>query len=740
MVGIRPLLPALLMFALFAPASAAAASTRIIVKREPGLSRAERQDIRQDAGVQLVDTLVLPRTEVVAAQPGDQAQALRDLRADPDVVYAEPDRVVHAFSDPVRIAWALRNYGQNVFGVGMFDADVDAPEAWHQRTVDKLPVTGTGVQVGVVDTGVLETHEDLSGQVAETHDFVGLANGKTGAPDGDGHGTHVAGIIAAKRDNNLGSAGVAPGAKLVALRALDDTGTGSLADIAEAFYYAGDAGIPIVNASLGVVVPSSLTLENAIKPYVDTTLFVFAAGNGGSDGVGDNNDTTHVWPCNAPEPNVLCVGASTNRDGVAGFSNYGAASVDMFAPGVDIASTVPPGVMSGLAPTVKYAYMDGTSMAAPHVAAAAALVHQAAPSLDPAGIKSELMATADAKPAFHGKSVTGGRLNAGLAVAHALAGGTPANTVDTDAVPDAIDECPTENGTAGGCPDADADGYPTAYDNCPGNRNADQSDLDGDDLGDVCDPDIDGDAKANGADNCPRAVNATQADLDKDGIGDACDPDIDNDSRANASDNCPRTANPSQADLDRDKVGDACDPDIDGDGDANAADNCVTTYNPTQADRDRDHKGDACDSDRDGDGRPNTTDRCPDVKAFTATGCPPQDPDHDGRYDAADKCPTEPAATLDGCPLPYLTALTAKGRKRGATITVSTSRAATVQITVQRKRGQGWKRVKARVKVTVGNRVTLKLKRLRKGRYRAVIVLSSTAGRSAPATKRFRVR
>ena len=741
MVGIRPLLSALLMLALLAPAGASAASTtQIIVKRDPGLSRAEQQNIRSDAGVRLVDRLSLPRTEVVSAPAGDAAQALRDLRADPDVAYAEVDRVVHAFDDPVPAAWALRNYGQNIFGIGMYDADIDAPEAWNQITVDHVHVRGAGQQLAVVDTGVLATHEDLNGQIAETRDFVGTANGVAPGPgDGNGHGTHVAGIIAAKRNNGLGSAGVAPDSQIVALRALDASGQGQLSDIAEAFNYAGQQHIPIVNASLGVAVDSSPTLEAAIQPYVATTLFVFAAGNGGTDGVGDDNDTTHVWPCNAPDANVICVGASTNRDAVARFSNYGATSVDMFAPGEAIASTVPPGVMKELAPTDKYAYMDGTSMAAPHVAAAAALVRQAAPpGIDPAGIKDVLMSSVDAKPAFQGKSVSGGRLNAGLAVLNALTT-NPADD-DTDGVPDAIDECLGESGPAAGCADGDADGYPNAHDNCRATSNDDQSDIDKDTVGDACDQDMDGDGDVNVSDNCVRAVNPTQADLDHDGIGDACDPDIDGDTRANGSDNCPRTANPSQADLDKDHVGDACDPDIDGDGDANAADNCARTYNPSQADRDGDRIGDACDGDRDGDGRPNTSDGCPDVKALTATGCPPQDPDHDGRYDSADKCPTEPAATLNGCPLPYVTALTSKVRKRVARIYVSTSRAATVEVVVQRKRGGRWVRVKRRVQASAGNRATLRFTRLRKGSYRAVVVVSSTAGRAAAVTKRFRVR
>jgi subtilisin family serine protease len=736
------------MFALVLPASAGAdePTTEIILKREKGLNAHERADLRQDAGVTLVDTLRLQRTEVVAAPAGEAAKALRELNADPDVVYAEENRLVYAFADPVRAAWALKNYGQDdgtggdVFGTGIYDADVDAVEAWDQNTFDAVPVTGVDQRIAVVDSGVFDTHEDLDGQIAETHDFVGPASGAPGAPDNDGHGTHVAGIIAAKRNNGKGSAGLAPDAQIVALRALDG-GQGSVADVAEALDYAGDAGIPIVNASLGGAGETSDTLNDVIAEHVATTLFVFAAGNGGGDSLGDDNDEHPIWPCDAPQDNVICVGASTNRDTRATFSNYGATSVDLFAPGEAIASTVPPGVIDGFDASVKYAYMDGTSMAAPYVTAAAALVRQADPNLGPVGIKDMLLATVDAKPAFDGISVTGGRLNAGLAVAQALAAGAPPIDADGDGVADAIDECEGVNGTAAGCPEDDSDGLPNDSDNCPADNNADQANVDGDADGDACDPDIDNDAQANSTDNCPRAINQTQADLDGDGLGDACDDDLDNDTRKNASDNCPRNANQNQADLDKDTVGDACDPDIDGDNDLNGADNCPVNFNPTQANRDGDRWGDACDADRDGDGRPNTGDGCPDVKASTATGCPPTDRDRDGHLDGSDGCPNEPAHSNDGCPLPAVTALSTTSRKHRASVSVRTSRAATVTITVQRKSGKRWRRVARTTLATSPTlRARLKTQRLRTGRYRAVVVLSSNAGRASAVIRRFRVR
>src|SRR5262249_6050139 len=141
-----------------------------------------------------------------------------------------------------------------------------------------------------------------------------------------GHGTHVTGTIAALADNGIGVAGVAPGARVMPLRALDADGSGSDSTIAEAFDYAGDMGVRIVNAALGGVGPSQpLTDAMAAHP---NTLYVVAAGNSNL-----NTDAIAFAPCTSPAANVICVGASTNRDARASFSNYGKTTVDVFAPG-----------------------------------------------------------------------------------------------------------------------------------------------------------------------------------------------------------------------------------------------------------------------------------------------------------------------------------------------------------------------------------------------------------------------
>ena len=427
-------------------------ATEIVVRREPGLSAAERADVRADADVTLRRASTLTDTEVVRAGAGELAEAVAELNRDPDVIYAEPVVVQSAQSADSYYGslWGLENVGQRMYlpGSGSYypsgtvDADMDVPEAWSKAT-------GAGVTVGIVDTGVLTSHPDLAAQIAfnagETGtdalnrdkrsngvdddgngykddwkgwDFVaaypsigvdegdGSAGPDNEPQDNHGHGTHVAGTVAAQRDNNEGIAGVAPGARIMPLRALGSNGRGSSIAIAEAFDYAGKMGVRVVNASLGG--PGLDQTQLAAIQAHPNTLYVIAAAN---DNV--NNDVTPYGPCALPAANIMCVGASDENDRRASFSNYGATSVDVFAPGTAILST-------HISPA--YAYLQGTSMASPNAAGVAALVLSARPGAGALDIKSAIMASTEAKPDLAGKSVTGGRVNADRAVMGALAG------------------------------------------------------------------------------------------------------------------------------------------------------------------------------------------------------------------------------------------------------------------------------------------------------------------------------
>lgn len=143
--------------------------------------------------------------------------------------------------------------------------------------------------------------------------------------------------------------------------------------------------------------------------------------------------------------------------------------------------------------------------------------------------------------------------------------------------------------------DIDRDGISDSRDNCPTIANTNQSNVDGDTLGDACDDDIDGDGFLNAGDNCSLVENSDQANLDNDTMGDACDDDKDGDGTSNLDDNCPLIVNADQANLDSDAVGDACDDDVDGDGKLNANDNCPLIENGGQDDNDGDGVGNLCD-------------------------------------------------------------------------------------------------------------------------------------------------
>jgi thermitase len=521
----------------------AAGVHEIIVKRAPGLDAGDRAQARAAADVSLKETLPLPNTEVVHVPPGRLAAALAALRADPGVVYAEPNAPVHAFTGDMfwSLQWALENVGQTINGhVGTPGADIDAPEAW------RTGATGAGQAVAVVDSGVNAGHPDLLGQMATNPGESGAGERSNGIDDdgdglvddwrgwdwvqndndpddGVGHGSHVAGIIAA-RQASRGITGVAPDARIMALRVLNDAGSGTLDDIASAYVYAGRMGMGVVNASLGGVGISQAE-EDAFAQNPDT-LFVVAAGNGGADGLGDNNDVTPTYPCAAPQDNVVCVGATDNRDRPAPFSNYGAATVDLFAPGEDVLS-------AWKGPELGWWWSDGTSMAAPHVAATLALMRAAAPALDAAKLKQALLDSVDRIPALAGRSVSGGRLNAAAAVA-----GARALAADLD---------PTK--------DSDHDGVLDASDDCPSTSDALQSDADHDEVGNVCDPTPNG--PDDDADGTPDDTDPTPTGLDWDGDG---VPD--------STDNCEWTANAGQEDSDGDGTGDDCDPTPNGDAPA----------------------------------------------------------------------------------------------------------------------------------------------------------------------------
>ena len=356
----------------------------------------------------------------------DVASRLSEL---PGVAYAEPNYFLQVAAtipnDPqFSNLWGLHNTAQTVNGTfGSNDDDVDAPEAWDIAT------GGASVVVGVIDTGVDYNHPDLaaniwinSGEVPangiddDGNGFVDdihgwdFANGDSNPLDDNGHGTHVAGTIAAVGNNGIGVVGASWNAKVMALKFLDASGNGNTADAVAALNYANvmrsrGVDIRLTNHSY-VGTGFSQTLKNAIDASGDAgMLVVAAAGNNTTD-----IDATPFYPAAYDSPNIISVAATDQRDARASFSNFGAISVDLGAPGVNIYSTVPTAASAG--DPSGYRFLDGTSMASPLVAGVASLAWSLAPAAGYQTIKDAILGGVDTVQSLTGNTVTGGRLNA----------------------------------------------------------------------------------------------------------------------------------------------------------------------------------------------------------------------------------------------------------------------------------------------------------------------------------------
>jgi subtilisin family serine protease len=341
---------------------------QVIVQFRTGVSASARGAVRGAADVEVVRAMRQDGQQLLEVQPGQSvAAAIRDLEADPRVVYAQPNHVYHATAvpnDPLfGQLWGQLNTGQAVYGVpgvaGTSGADTDARLAWDRTTGSR------NILVAVTDTGIAYDHPDLAANIWSNpadppgggdDDGNGIADdvhganfcpqpgafspcdgSRSGDPfDQNGHGTHVAGSIGAVGDNGVGVAGMNWQVSIMAVRVLNADGSGTSAAIADGFDYAGDHGARVVNVSLGGSGSDDPAERAAIHRHPDT-LYVVAAGNDGSD---NDGGAPHV-PCNITEPNLVCVAATTQDDALAGFSNVGTTSVDLGAPGTNVLSTWP---------------------------------------------------------------------------------------------------------------------------------------------------------------------------------------------------------------------------------------------------------------------------------------------------------------------------------------------------------------------------------------------------------------
>jgi subtilisin family serine protease len=382
-----------------------------LVRYLPGAGAEERSDAREALGTELQSSSPATGLEVLDLPPGVDAEgAAARAQALPQVLYAEPNhtyRIAAVPNDPMyRQLWALGPSNRTGMNSG-----IDAPSAWD------AVVGSPSVTVAVVDSGVDATHPDLAANVWTNPGEAGGLEANGADDDGNGyvddrqgwdwidddntpsdplgHGTHTAGTIGAVGNNGLGISGVSWTVRLMALRVIDGSGAGFASDVAEAFTYAARAGTQIVNASLTGPEPSQAVYD-AIAAAPET-LFVVAAGNEGKD-----TDVSPSYPCSFDLPNLVCVAATGQFNELTPFSNWGARSVDLAAPGMRILSTWPGG---------GYAEGMGTSAATPHVAGAAALVWARSPG-GTLAVRDALLRGVEPLPALRGRTVTGGRLNA----------------------------------------------------------------------------------------------------------------------------------------------------------------------------------------------------------------------------------------------------------------------------------------------------------------------------------------
>ncbi len=397
------------------------------------LTKNEKQTLLTslNAGTFKHSIMLVPGVSLVKLPEGVTVEtAISKLKTAGGILYVEPNykiRLASTFPNDTRFdeLWGMHNTGQTG---GTADADIDAPEAWDT-------ITDSNVIVAVIDTGVDYTHPDLADNIwinqTEYNGTAGVDDDGNGyiddiygydfctydddandpdPYDDNGHGTHCAGTIGAVGNNGIGVAGVCWNVKLMCLKFIAASGYGWSYDAIHAIDYAVSMNAKVLSNSWRYYEGNPLFTDvQALKDAVEAAgangvLFVAAAGNEDS-----NNDSYPAYPASYDCDNIISVMATDHNDqrsiwslyyGKA--SNYGLTTVDLAAPGSDILSCVPGD---------DYESWDGTSMAAPHVAGACALVWAANPQLTYLKVKDCILTSADRLSSLDGLCVTGGRLN-----------------------------------------------------------------------------------------------------------------------------------------------------------------------------------------------------------------------------------------------------------------------------------------------------------------------------------------
>lgn len=404
------------------------APNQLIVKFA-SISDVERDQILNEYDAQIIDTFSSSGAHLImfgrTLNDDELNERARELEERPEIQYVEANMVRHLIgskkmpNDPkFNEQYALHNTG------GPYtteDSDMDVLEAWDITTGSR------NVVVGVVDSGMDYLHKDLSAALWRNLGEMGtdaagrdkssnridddgngyvddwrgwdFVNGDNDPMDDRDHGSHCSGIIGASGNDGIGITGVNWNVTMMPLKAFNSNGEGYVAAIIKAIEYATKMGVVVTNNSYG----SEGGPSNAEKAAIEQAqkkgiLFIAAAGNSTSD-----NDENPVYPASYTLDNIITVASTDGDDKLSDFSNFGAKSVHVGAPGSSIVSTVRGN---------KYETWGGTSMAAPQVAGVVALIKAKYPSLSSAMIKKSIIETTDRLPTLQGKTLTEGRVNA----------------------------------------------------------------------------------------------------------------------------------------------------------------------------------------------------------------------------------------------------------------------------------------------------------------------------------------
>jgi subtilisin family serine protease len=365
---------------------------RILIKPKPTVSLTEIARLHAANRVRLLRTFEgIGRLQVLQLPPGANVpEFVTRYQQSGLVEFAEPDYIGHTFAtlpnDPKYLDGTL--WGLNA---------IDAPDGWAVLN------SASNIVVAIVDTGVRSTHEDLASNMWINPNDGGhgwnALSGTNDPSDDNGHGTTVAGVLGAVGNNGKGVVGVAWKVQIMACKCLNSLGSGAISDVITCLDYARTNRAQIINASFGVSAASQ-SLSNAVASVRDAgIILVAAAGN-----TGTNNDVSPLYPASYPFDNVVTV-AYTTRSGVFSTnSNYGPTSVHLAAPGEQIFSTF--GATDSF-----YISGSGTSLAAPYVTGALALLRAKYPAEPYQQNIARLLNGADPLTSLSGKCVTGGRLN-----------------------------------------------------------------------------------------------------------------------------------------------------------------------------------------------------------------------------------------------------------------------------------------------------------------------------------------